>query len=163
CLQHNCKLCDRCPHCDSSLKAISDFSVPGYCNRCRHWLGKTDYIESSLQQDFIVRNIGDLIALAPQLNYQPNLKNLKQKFKLILFCFERAIHQDLSQYVVLIKLIEKLKIDLKQNYSKPMNLTEVIIPVCQQSKISISQLFKSDYDNLAQILAQNLKTDYKIL
>ncbi|MGL4882401.1 MAG: TniQ family protein, partial [Waterburya sp.] len=51
CLQHNCKLCDRCPHCDSFLKAIADFSVLGYCNRCRHWLGKTNYSESSLQQD----------------------------------------------------------------------------------------------------------------
>ncbi|BAU65486.1 hypothetical protein STA3757_28730 [Stanieria sp. NIES-3757] len=168
CPEHQCELCDRCPHCDSFQKAISDFSVPGYCSRCRHWLGKSDNTKSSLQEDFkqnhfILQGIGDLIALTPQLKHQPNLKSLKHKFKLILFCFERAIHHDLGQYVVLIKLIEKLKIDLKQNYFKPINLTEIIIPVCQQAKISVSQLFENNYENLAQILAQNIETDYKIL
>lgn len=168
CPQHHCRLIDRCPHCDSLSKAIADFSVPGYCHKCKHWLGKTTSVESSLPEDskandFIVRGIGDLIALTPQLKHQPNLKSLKHKFKLILFCFERSIHQDLGKYVESIELIQKLKIDLRQNYSKPINLTEIIIPACQQAKISLAQLFENDYDNLTRILTQNIEIDYKIL
>lgn len=168
CLHHNSQLRDRCPHCDSPQKAIANFSIPGYCNKCRSWLGKDEnrsvlLSESSfLDNYFVVKSIGDFIALTPELSYQFTLKNLKKKLKLILFCFERAIHQDLSQYIVLIKIVEKLKIDLKQNYSKPLNLVELLIPTCQQAKISIPQLFKNDYDNLAQILTQNMKTDYQI-
>ena len=168
CLHHNCQLRDRCPHCDSTQKAIANFSIPGYCNKCRSWLGTHEntscFSSKSGSQDnyFLVKSIGDFIALAPELSYQFTLKNLKKKLKLILFCFERAIHQDLSQYIVLIKIVEKLKIDLKQNYSKPLNLVELLIPTCQQAKISIPQLFKNDYDNLAQILTQNMETDYQI-
>jgi hypothetical protein len=167
CLKHNCQLCDRCIHCDSQQKAITNNSRLGYCDHCQQWLGKRNITVGLLPEDFqdnhfIVQSIGDLIAFTPQLQHQPNLKSLKKKLQLILFCFERAIHQDLGQYVVLIKLIEKLKIDLKQNYSQPINLTEIIIPVCQQAKISISQLFEKDYDNLAWMLAQNIETDYKI-
>ena len=82
--------------------------------------------------------------------------------KLILFCFERAIHKDFSQYIVSIDIIEKLKVDLKQNYFKPINLTELVIPVCERAKISISQLFANNYDSLAEILSQNIEIDYKI-
>ena len=169
CLHHSCQLSDRCPHCDSPQKAIANFSIPGYCNKCRSWLGEHGNKNSlrsktgSQNNYFAVKSIGDFIALTPKLSYQFTLKNLKKKLKLILFCFERTIHQDLSQYILLIKIIEKLKIDLKQNYSKPLNLVELVIPTCQQAKISIPQLFENDYDNLAQILTQNMETDYQIL
>ncbi|MGK7936342.1 MAG: TniQ family protein [Xenococcaceae cyanobacterium] len=167
CLQHNSKLIEKCPHCDSQQKAIANFSIPGYCYKCRHWLGEYEKTGSLSQDNFresyvIAKNIGDLIAFTPQLNYQPNLRDLKKKFKLILFCFERSIHKDLSQYIVSIEIIEKLKVDLKQNYLKPMNLTELVIPVCQKAKISISQLFANNYDSLAAILSQNIEIDYKI-
>ena len=167
CLQHHCPLCDRCPHCDSQQRAIANNSRLGYCDRCKQWLVKSTLTEYSSPEDaqknyLIAKGIAELIACTPKLKYYPNLKDLKNKLKLILFCFERAIHQDLGQYIVLIKLIEKLKIDLKQNYSKPINLTDIIIPVCQQAKITLFQLFESNYDSLAQILAQNIKTDYQI-
>ena len=167
CLQHHCQLVSRCSHCDSELRAIANNSRLGYCDRCKQWLVKNSLIEYSSPEDaqenyLIVKGIAELITCTPKLKYHPNLKDLKKKLKLILFCFERAIHQDLGQYTLLIKLIEKLKIDLKQNYSNPINLTNIIIPVCQQAQITLLQLFESDYDSLAEILAQNIETDYKI-
>ena len=167
CPQHNCQLSECCPHCDSQQRAIANNSRLGYCDRCKQWLGKTTLTEYSSPEDaqknyLIAKGIAELIACTSKLQYYPNLKDLKNKLKLILFCFERAIHQDLGQYIVLIKLIERLKIDLKQNYSKPTNLTDIIIPVCQQAKISLFQLFESDKDSLSQVLSQKIETDYQI-
>jgi hypothetical protein len=62
CLKHNCQLCDRCLGCESQQKAIADFSLPGYCSRCRHWLGKSDNTELSLQHEFYSTKVEIAIA-----------------------------------------------------------------------------------------------------
>ena len=103
CSQHHCQLCDRCPHCDSQQRAISNNSRLGYCDRCKQWLVKSTLTEYSSPEDaqknyLIAKGIAKLIACTPKLKYYPNLNDLKNKLKLILFCFERAIHQDLGQY-----------------------------------------------------------------
>ena len=39
CPKHHCRLIDRCPHCNSSLKAIANSSRLGFCSQCKSWLG----------------------------------------------------------------------------------------------------------------------------
>ena len=167
CLHHNCQLSDRCPYCNSTQKAIANNSRLGYCDKCQQWLGKKRHTNSlsseNVRENYLIaKGIGELIVCTPQLKFQPRLKNLKQKLKLILFGFERAVHRDLGQYVVLIKLIEKLKIDLQQNYTKAVDLTKIIIPVCDRAKISVSQLMIDNRETLAEELGRNIETDYEI-
>jgi hypothetical protein len=91
CLHHNCLLIDECPHCSSRLPMIANSLQLGFCSRCKGWLGsqrnekqvfKTDELEWN---QFKIRSIGDLIAVAPKLEYQPSLENLVRKLQLILF------------------------------------------------------------------------------
>ena len=68
CLQHNCELLEQCPHCSSQQKAIANFSIPGYCCKCRRWLGEHEETGSSSQDNFresyfIVKSIGENIAI----------------------------------------------------------------------------------------------------
>ncbi len=95
-----------------------------------------------------------------QLEYQPTLENLTRKLQLILFCFERAVNQDLTRFIKLGKIMEQLKIALGQHYDKPFHLISLVIPVCYQANISISQLFLEDFNSLNTILFSNFKINY---
>ncbi len=168
CLHHNCLLIDECPLCSSRLPVIANFIQLGFCSRCKGWLGrqrdekqefKTDELEWN---QYKIRSIGDLIAIAPQLEYQPTLESLIRKLQLISFCFERAVNQDLTQFIRLGKIMEQLKIALTQYYDKPFHLVNIVIPVCYQANISISQLFLEDFSLLSNILFRNFKIDYTL-
>ncbi len=163
CLHHNCLLIDECPHCRSHLPVIANSLQLGFCSRCKGWLGSrgeenpvltTDELEWS---QYKIRSIGDLIAIAPQLGYQPTLENLTRKLQLILFSFERAVNQDLTQFIKLGKIMERLKIALTQHPNKPFHLIDIIIPICYQANISMSKLFLEDFNSLSTILFTNFK------
>lgn len=147
---------------------IANLLQLGFCSRCKGWLGsqrdekqvfKTDELEWN---QYKMRSIGDLIAVAPKLEYQPTLENLVRKLQLILFCFERAVNQDLTQFIRLGKIMEQLKIAVGQHYDKPFHLIQLVIPVCYQSDISISQLFLEDFNSLGEILLRNFQINYSL-
>ena len=168
CLHHNCLLIDECPYCSSRLPVIANFIQLGFCSRCKGWLGSQQYESQVIKTDelewnqFKIRSIGDLIAIAPRLEYQPTLEALIRKLQLILFCFERAVNQDLTQFIRLGKIMEQLKIALTQHYDKPFHLISLVIPVCHQANISISQLFLEDFNSLSKILLCNFKINYSL-
>jgi hypothetical protein len=124
CLHHNCLLIDECPHCTSHLPVIANSLQLGFCSRCKGWLGSRGEESPVLTTDelewnhYKIRSIGDLIAVAPKLEYQPTLENLTRKLQLILFSFERAVNQDLTQFIELGKIMERLKIALTQHPNK---------------------------------------------
>ena len=79
CPKHHCQLCDRCPHCDSSLKAIANTSQLGFCSRCKNWLG-SDHIDTQalIIDDFErdrqkITGIEELIAVTSLLDLPPTL------------------------------------------------------------------------------------------
>jgi hypothetical protein len=168
CLHHNCLLVDECPLCSSRLPVIANSLQLGFCSRCKGWLGsqqdeKQDFKSDELEwNQYKVRSTGDLIAVAPQLEYQPSLENLVRKLQLILFGFERAVNQDLTQFIKLGKIMEQLKIALGQHYDKPFHLINLVIPVCYQADISIFQLFLEDFNSLGEILLRNFQINYSL-
>jgi hypothetical protein len=168
CLHHNCLLVDECPYCSSRLPVIANFLQLGFCSRCKGWLGSQQDERQVLTDDelewnqYKIRSIGELIAIAPKLDYQPSLEALTRKLQLISFCFERAVNQNLTQFIRLGKIMEQLKIALTQHYDKTFNLTNIVIPVCYQAKISIYQLFLEDFNSLSNILFKNFKIDYSL-
>ena len=140
----------------------------GFCSRCKGWLGsqadesqilKTTELEWN---QYKIRSIGDLIVVAPKLDYKPNLDALNKKLQLILFCFERTVNQDLTQFIKLGKIMEQLKIALGQHYNKPFPLVQLLIPVCHKANISISQLFLEDFNSLSEILVKNFQINYSL-
>jgi hypothetical protein len=168
CLCHNCLLVDKCPHCSSRLPVIANSLQLGYCSRCQGLLGSQQDESQVLTADelewdqYKIRSIGDLIAIAPKFQYQPTLEALIRKLQVILFCFERAVNQDLAQFIRLGKIMEQLKIALGQHYNKPFHLIQLVIPVCYQADISISQLFLEDFNSLSEILLRNFQINYSL-
>ncbi len=165
CLQHNCQLSDRCPHCDSTQKAIANHSRLGYCDRCKQWLGDRDRdtgITIDEKSYRTLTGIGELIATAPLLDSPLTLPDLIQKLQLIQFSFERSLRQDLTQFVAIGKTLEQLKIAITQHKDKPLNLIDLLIPVCNSAKIAIAQLFKEDISTLGEILNVNLNSAIKL-
>jgi len=168
CLHHNCMLIDECPFCSSRLPVIANFLKLGFCSRCKDWLGSQQDESQVLTDDelewtqYKITSIGELIAIAPKLDYQPSLEALTRKLQLISFCFERAVNQDLTQFIRLGKIMEQLKIALTQYYDKPFDLRNLVIPVCYQANISISQLFLEDFNSLSTILVSNFKINYSL-
>ncbi len=165
CPQHNCQLIDRCPHCDSSQKAIANSSRLGFCSRCKSWLGNQPQQETgdNTEENLInIKGISDLIAITPSLILPPNLPDLMQKLQLIHFSFERVIERDLTQFIALGKIMEQLKITLTQHNDKPLNLIKLLIPVCDRAKISISQLLSQDIQALSAVVFGNLKINYRL-
>jgi hypothetical protein len=112
--------------------------------------------------DYKITSLGEIIALTSQLDYSPTLQNINQKLHIILFCCERMVAQDLTQFISLGKLMEQLKITVNQYYDKPFNLVKLIIPVCYQTKLSITQFFMQELNVLGQTLLDNFRLNYKI-
>jgi hypothetical protein len=168
CLNHNCFLVNECPHCSSRLPVIDNSLQLGFCSRCKGWLGSQEEESIGLATNelewnhYKIKSIGDLIAVAPKLGYQPSLENLVRKLQLILFCFERAVNQNLTQFIKLGKIMEQLKIALGQPYNKPFHLVQLLIPVCHKANISIAQLFLEDFNSLSEILLKIFKINYRL-
>lgn len=160
CLKHNCQLSDRCPHCDSTQKAIANNSRLGYCDRCKQWLGNNlnNEVEIAEKERQIVAGIGELIAISPNLYSPPTLPDMIQKLKLIQFSFERSLRRDLTQFIALGKVLEQLKIAITKYPNKPLNLISLLIPVCNLADISVALLFKKDISTLGKILDINLNS-----
>lgn len=157
CLQHKCQLQDRCPHCDSAQKAIANNSRLGYCDRCKQWLGNdlNNEVEIGEKERQVITGIEELIATAPILDCPPTLPDIIQKLKLIQFSYERSLRQDLTQFVALGKTSEQLKIAIAQHPDKPLNLVNLIIPVCNLANLSVAQFFQEDISDIGKILNIN--------
>ncbi len=164
CSQHHCQLVDRCPHCDSQLKAISDRSILGLCDRCKKFLGNSIKVTLNANETDLsnIQGISSLITVAPSLDFPLKLDDLMYKLQLIHFSLQRAFNQDLTRFFVLGKTMEQLKITFTKHNKTPLNLIKLLIPLCNSAQISISQFFKEDPLILSQIILGNFELNCKI-
>jgi transcriptional regulator with XRE-family HTH domain len=93
CLRHRQPLIESCPHCSRHLPPLASGSRPGYCSRCRGWLGRlacdSELItEAELKtQIWAARSIGEVLAAAPRLDGPPAKEQLIDSLKL---CIDQA-------------------------------------------------------------------------
>ncbi|MFB2833468.1 TniQ family protein [Floridanema evergladense] len=157
CLIHKQRLVEVCPHCGSSLPVMARISPPGFCSRCYRWLGQGMIGEEEIEKYRVnIQGISELIALVPQLKYAPIPIELTRKLQLISSVFEQAMGQDLNFLGELWEILESLKIASIRNQNQPLHLVKLIIPVCEKAKISISQLFLLNFQELGNTLFENL-------
>ncbi|WP_375469503.1 TniQ family protein [uncultured Nostoc sp.] len=79
CPHHDQPLLTHCPHCHKTNNLLESHSRPGYCSKCREWLGSDKLVkaydneisplsEKNLNWElWVIQNIGELIAKAPIL------------------------------------------------------------------------------------------------
>ena len=90
CPLHQQDLITECPHCQRSNRLLDWESQPGYCSRCRKWLGSLHNTVSSMSPIelrmvlWIATTVKDLLAVAPTLQS---------------FCDKRRVAQALKFYV----------------------------------------------------------------
>lgn len=163
CLIHKQRLIEECPNCGSRLPVMARFSPAGFCSPCYGWLGQEIKCEEEIQKYRVnIQGISELIALIPQLGYKPISIELTRKLQLILLVFEQAIGKDLKLLGDLGGIMESLRIASTRNQSQPYHLVKLIIPVCEKAKISVSQLFGSDFKELGKILFENFSLELNL-
>lgn len=156
CLSHKYRLVDECPHCSSRLPVIAKISPPGFCSRCQGWLGMEKEGKEDIEKYQVnIEGIAQLIAITPQLGYEPIPIELTRKLQLILLVFEQAVGKNLKLLGNLGGIMEQLKIATKQHQNKPYHLVKLIIPVCEKSKISLSQLVLLNFQELGETVFNN--------
>lgn len=78
CPQHHQHLQTQCPHCNQLFSELGHHSRPGYCSKCRHWLGSSGSFRTSLTllspdelqwSNWSATMIGELIAIPPSLTH----------------------------------------------------------------------------------------------
>jgi len=94
CMRHHCRLSTRCPHqsCQQSLPLLAWRSRPGCCVLCQRWLGMTSGMSSTsasdlkevevMWQQWVIDNIGNLLALSPMIELPPARKHVHDKLAL---------------------------------------------------------------------------------
>ena len=159
CLEHDHSLVTPCPHCGKEQKAIGNNSRIGYCESCEKPLmtiGDSNQKEIDYEERQTIEGIGSFIQAMPLLDQPPTLSELIKKLQLVQFYFERSLRQDLNQLILLGRVMEQLKITVKQHKDKPINLVYLLIPVCSLAKISVGQFMKNDVHELGKTFNINL-------
>jgi len=81
CHHHNRRLAFHCPHCAKQLPLLAPRSRVGYCSKCSRWLGRSsggalnagEMTDEELNwQRWVVDNVGELLAAAPELPAPPS-------------------------------------------------------------------------------------------
>ncbi len=82
CPYHHQLLRTSCPHCDQVLPWLASYYLPGYCSRCRRWLGVEPDPQAKTPIDlddpqhqwqlWLVQAIGHLLAAGPNLASLPH-------------------------------------------------------------------------------------------
>lgn len=86
CIKHHEKLCDRCPHCKNQLPFLATDYYPGYCSRCRNWLGTSNtakfkrtretVAKAEMSQQFqIQHSVGELLSNTAAIKFSPSYQS----------------------------------------------------------------------------------------
>ncbi|NJM17380.1 MAG: TniQ family protein [Richelia sp. RM2_1_2] len=108
CTKHDKILLENCPHCQQYIVHLPGQGKPGYCPKCRGWLGDlpknliiddifppTEHLE---WQNFAANNILKLITLAPCLKSIPSNNSIKENLLAIL---EKIPYKSLNEFAYL--------------------------------------------------------------
>ncbi|WP_407306398.1 TniQ family protein [Desulfosporosinus sp. SB140] len=73
CKKHRYPLQTKCPDCGQEMHLLTPSSIPGYCSRCRCWLGNTNSYPKNLNIEkgqwhwWVYDNIAELISESPKI------------------------------------------------------------------------------------------------
>jgi len=161
CPNHRCRLRLQCGYCNHSLALVERYSRPGYCSKCRNWLGISEetVLATELEigeeefgwQAWSVAVIGELLAVAPSLASPPPKGRLAEA---IAICIEESAEGVLTNFASLIRVS---KTTVWGWHSGKMRVTlDGLLRVCYYTGKSVVQLFCEKYDGTSALIRPNL-------
>jgi DNA-binding XRE family transcriptional regulator/DNA-binding transcriptional regulator YhcF (GntR family) len=152
CIQHEERLQTQCPYCYRQNPFIESYSQPGYCSKCRKWLGscklkqkiesETFTAEKFKQELWIAKSIADLIAAAPSASHLSHNENLK---KFMVDCINQATQGNVTDFA---RLIGKPPTTVHTWYTgKQRPKLRTILEICYYFKIPITNIFSGKFND----------------
>jgi DNA-binding phage protein len=99
CTRHNVILQDTCPYCGKEQPIMARKNQLGYCSSCKQWLGfSKEHVQSeencveasSNYHIWAAQSVGELFAVAPYLQIQPNRENIRKSLSVIVNYFSEG-------------------------------------------------------------------------
>lgn len=138
CIKHQKQLCNRCPCCGYQLPFLDTDYYPGYCSRCRNWLGTSSTAKSKRTEESVTE-----AETSRQLQIQHSIGELLSNSKNIIF---PPSHQ--SFIANLIKLIKK-------NANSSINVFSNIVGIWSGTiRRLLASRSKLSLENLCQICSR---------
>jgi TniQ len=148
CAPHQRRLISRCPHCNREQPPLSTNSRPGYCSRCRGWLGvyqsannPAQAIDESLSEDelawqtWVINTLGEMLTLAPRLRLSPSKENF---IKNLTSCIDQAAWGRINAFSSIIDIRSGNIRRLVKGHSFPT--LEMLLLICSRLKISLTEI-----------------------
>lgn len=164
CPLHQQALLHKCPNCGQSVYSLAWNSRTGFCCRCHHWLGvgcsvndaQTMTTDDWEWQNFVVHQVGEILAYAPYLIQPPQKEKLASAIDLCinsatggkntafadLMCLSSSVPRDwrtghaLPQLNLLLRVCYRFSIPLLDFFTGNVTINEPIVlkelPLCQQ-------------------------------
>ncbi|MEH2315238.1 MAG: TniQ family protein [Nostoc sp.] len=112
CPHHHCRLHTQCPYCYKQLPLLSGNYRSGYCSRCQSWLGLSSELKTFKNSQFlseeelelqlkVLDNVGELLAIAPDILFYPPSDNIKNVISVYI---NQLTKGDLSEFAQLLGL-----------------------------------------------------------
>lgn len=170
CTYHQIFLSFKCPHCQQLLPQLQSCSLPGYCPKCYQWLGGNIGSHSSLQetltlddlswQNFVTKNVGELLASAPSLSTLPCRADICTTINQ---CLEQSAGGNLQRFANYLcvsassvwewcqgNTIPQLLILLRICYCLGISLTDFLIVTDDLTTGKVTPLLNSQYSQTIQ-------------
>ncbi len=117
------------------MSILSSFSRPGYCSKCRQWLGiRSNSSEISQSELLLLHNhdCGDLLAATPYLSEQVDHQTLAHSFQ---YYSEQLTEGNLAAFARLLKIPKNKVWMWKQEQVIPQ--FDVLLSVCHKLQLSL--------------------------
>lgn len=86
CPLHRRALKEQCPQCHRTMHPLSARSRPGYCSRCRGWLGESGTLAATANEvnrdGAAAEGVGELLSAAARMACPPSSDHLKRNLRL---------------------------------------------------------------------------------
>jgi transcriptional regulator with XRE-family HTH domain len=143
CSYHQKTLQTICPHCQKKVSILSSFSRPGYCSKCRQWLGmlsnpseiSSERSRRVSQSELLLlhnRDCGDLLAATPYLSEQVDHQTIANSFQ---YYSERLTEGNIAAFARLLK-IPKNKVWMWQQ-GQVIPQFDVLLSICHKLQLSL--------------------------
>jgi transcriptional regulator with XRE-family HTH domain len=136
CPWHLQPLCEMCSHCKSQLPMLTSRFRPGYCSRCKGWLGATMIDpKPSGQQSPIVDSIGELLIQASLIDDPPTHRSFMAN---LTKCIDRVASGSINEFAHIVGIWSGTIRRLVAGETKPR--LEVLYRICSKVNLSLLDL-----------------------